>query len=111
VNGISPPDPLIPSIIMFCCRKLYIFGCRLSNDFRAATEVVQERVPHLKSGQVLVRRAFAGVNASDVNFTSGRYFGSPEQSAKLLPFDAGFEAVGVVAAVGADVKGANPTYT
>lgn len=78
---------------------------RLSNDFRAATEVVQERVPHLKSGQVLVRRAFAGVNASDVNFTSGRYFGSPEQSAKLLPFDAGFEAVGVVAAVGADVKG------
>ncbi len=52
-----------------------------------------------------MRRAYAGVNASDVNFTSGRYFGSPEQSAKQLPFYAGFEAVGVVAAVGEGVKG------
>lgn len=67
--------------------------------------MVQEDIPALKPGQVVVRRAFAGVNASDVNFTSGRYFGSPEESAKLLPFDAGFEAVGVVAAVGPGVKG------
>ena len=49
--------------------------------------------------------AHAGVNASDVNYSSGRYFGSPEESAKLLPFDAGFEAVGVVAAVGPNVTG------
>ena len=66
---------------------------------------MDEAIPSPRQGQVLVRRAFAGVNASDVNFTSGRYFGSPERSAKQLPFYAGFEAVGVVAAVGEGVKG------
>ena len=66
---------------------------------------MEEAIPAPQKGQVLVRRAFAGVNASDVNFTSGRYFGTPEQSAKQLPFYAGFEAVGVVAAVGEGVKG------
>ena len=82
---------------------------RLSSDFRAATRVVHEPIPELKPGEVLVRRMFAGVNASDINFTSGRYFGTPEQSAKLLPFDAGFEAVGVVAAVAPGVKGGRRT--
>lgn len=66
---------------------------------------MEEALPLPREGQVLVRRAFAGVNASDVNFTSGRYFGSPEESAKKLPFYAGFEAAGVVAAVGKGVKG------
>ena len=46
----------------------------------------------------------AGVNASDVNFTSGRYFGIKEAT-RRLPFPAGFEAVGAVAAVGPGVSG------
>jgi hypothetical protein len=46
-----------------------------------------------------------GINASDINYTAGRYFGSPEVAAKRLPFDAGFEAVGAVAAAGPDVSG------
>lgn len=46
-----------------------------------------------------------GINASDINFTAGRYFGSPEVAAKRLPFDAGFEAAGAVAAAGPDVSG------
>ena len=78
---------------------------RLSNDFRAATRIVKERCPTPKHGHVLVRRAYAGVNASDVNFTSGKYFGSPEESQKRLPFYAGFESVGVVADIGKGVKG------
>lgn len=67
--------------------------------------MVKEKVPALPHGHVLIRRAYAGVNASDVNFTSGRYFGTPEQSKKLLPFYAGFESVGVVADLGPGVKG------
>lgn len=69
--------------------------------------MAEEPIPQPRSGQVLVRRMYAGVNASDVNFTAGRYFGSPEKSAERLPFDAGFEAVGVVAGVGPGVKGRN----
>ena len=47
--------------------------------------------------------AHAGINASDINYTAGRYFGSAEVAAKRLPFDAGFESVGAVAAVGPEV--------
>lgn len=43
----------------------------------------------LPEGVVLVRRLFTGVNASDVNFTSGRYFGSAKEARSQLPFDAG----------------------
>ncbi|ERM97141.1 hypothetical protein AMTR_s00126p00098640 [Amborella trichopoda] len=41
-----------------------------------------------------------------VNFSSGRYFSGDQKGiASRLPFDAGFEAVGVIAAVGESVKG------
>lgn len=53
-----------------------------------------------------MRRIWAGINASDINFTAGRYFGSVKESEKRLPFNAGFEAVGIVAAVGEGVSGA-----
>ncbi len=102
---------------------------------------------------MLVRRAYAAINASDINYTAGRraprrrpssaqrcgpcaaprhapprpplhdpwllpsraraharrYFGSAAEAEKRLPFDAGFEAVGVVAAVGPGVEGATLT--
>lgn len=38
-----------------------------------------------------------------------RYFGSTAEAERRLPFDAGFEAVGVVAAVGPDVEGEHHT--
>ncbi|KAL3679178.1 hypothetical protein R1sor_022134 [Riccia sorocarpa] len=71
----------------------------LSSDFRAATRVVTVplKLP-VKPGHVLIKHIYAGVNASDVNFSSGRYFG-------VLPFNAGFEAVGVVAGLGEGVEG------
>ena len=81
-------------------------ACRLSNDFREATRVVSQALPsNIPAGHVLLRLAFAGVNASDVNFSSGRYHASIEQAQASLPFDAGFEAVGAVAAVGPQVSG------
>eukprot|EP00850_Spirogloea_muscicola_P014689 SM000107S14055 [mRNA] locus=s107:252682:258978:+ [translate_table: standard] len=78
----------------------------LSTDFRAATCIVRGecKLP-LPKGQVLIRNLYAGVNASDINYSAGRYFGSKEEAEKLLPFDAGFEAVGIIVAVGEGVKG------
>lgn len=57
------------------------------------------------AGHVLIRVAYAGVNASDVNFSAGRYQASIAEAQASLPFDAGFEAVGAVAAVGPQVSG------
>ncbi|KAJ6310544.1 hypothetical protein OIU76_015297 [Salix suchowensis] len=77
----------------------------LSHNFRNATHIVRTplRLP-IGSHQALVKVIYAGVNASDVNFSSGRYFSGKNQDlSSSLPFDAGFEAVGIVAAVGESV--------
>ncbi|KAL2927588.1 Prostaglandin reductase-3 [Bienertia sinuspersici] len=77
----------------------------LSHNFRAATKI--QRTPlglPIKQNHVLIKILYAGVNASDVNFSSGRYFSSNNRDlAGTLPFDAGFEAVGIIAAVGDSV--------
>lgn len=78
----------------------------LSNDFRKATAVVEFPVPSpssLPPDLVLVKNVYAGVNASDVNFTSGRY--QSKGDAVKLPFEAGFEACGVVAGLGPETAG------
>ncbi|XP_044508659.1 prostaglandin reductase-3 [Mangifera indica] len=73
----------------------------LTHDFRNATRKVQAplRLP-IKPNHVLLKIIYAGVNASDVNFSSGRYFSGNKSVSSHLPFDAGFEAVGIIAAVG-----------
>jgi len=60
---------------------------KLSDKFREATAVVEAPLPlHLKEGQVLLKRLHVGVNASDVNFSAGRYYGvKGKSSAFLLP--------------------------
>ncbi|CAK9162662.1 unnamed protein product [Ilex paraguariensis] len=78
----------------------------LSHNFRSATSIVRRplRLP-VKPDHVLLKIIYAGVNASDVNFSSGRYFsGNSKDIGARLPFDAGFEAVGIIAAVGASVN-------
>ncbi|XP_012066889.1 prostaglandin reductase-3 [Jatropha curcas] len=78
----------------------------LDHNFRKATRIVRTPLlspigPH----QVLVKVIYAGVNASDVNFSSGRYFtGKKNDIVSRLPFDAGFEAVGIIAALGESVR-------
>ena len=72
----------------------------LTPDFREAAEVVTENVPEPGPGELLVRNRWAGVNATDVNITAGRYSANP-----TLPMDLGAEAVGVVEAVGPAVEG------
>ncbi|KAH9620847.1 hypothetical protein KSS87_011829 [Heliosperma pusillum] len=74
----------------------------LNHNFRAATRILCAPLTQpINSNHVLVKILYAGVNASDVNFSSGRYFsGKDGDIARNLPFDAGFEAVGIIAAVG-----------
>ncbi|XP_022763360.1 prostaglandin reductase-3-like isoform X3 [Durio zibethinus] len=78
----------------------------LSHHFREATHTV--RIPlklPIQSNHVLMKIIYAGVNASDVNFSAGRYFqGNKKDLSSILPFDAGFEAVGIIAAVGDSVS-------
>jgi NADPH-dependent curcumin reductase CurA len=75
----------------------------LHNDFEKATclETVefQTLVQALKPNQVIVKYAYAGINASDINYTAGRY----DPSLKP-PFDCGFEAIGTVIATGTKTK-------
>lgn len=114
IPGISGPQQAVTNLSSYAqwattrlpaqCRAIQVH--KLSTDFRAATRFVdlplQLAAP---KGHVLMRRIWAGINASDINFTAGRYFGSVKESEKRLPFNAGFEAVGIVAAVGEGVSG------
>ena len=78
-------------------RKLV--ATELTPDFRQSAQIVEEDAPSPGPGEVLVRNRVAGVNASDVNMTAGRY-----QPGVPPPFDLGFEAAGTVEAVGEGVE-------
>jgi len=79
-------------------------GKKLSSNFKEATVVETATIDPstLKSHQLIVRNHVVGINASDVNFTAGRY--KPGLSP---PFDCGFEAISEVVAVGKEVSGFN----
>ena len=72
----------------------------LSSNFRKAVELQTTSLPKLQAGCVLVKNRFVGINASDINFTSGKYF----SDGTAPPFDAGFEALSEVVAVGDGVS-------
>ena len=76
-------------------RKLV--ATNFSTKFREVVKIRSLPIPVPGQGQLLVRNKFLGINASDINFTAGRY----DRRAKL-PLDLGFESVGEVAAVGTD---------
>lgn len=55
---------------------------KLSSDFAAATRIQSARLPaRVRAGHVLVRVAYAGVNASDINYTAG---GPPSLGSELV---------------------------
>ncbi|KAL8584864.1 hypothetical protein ACOMHN_037569 [Nucella lapillus] len=74
-------------------RKIIV--TQLGSNFSEVTKLVEAPVPQPASGEVLVRNKYVGINASDVNFSSGRYNASLKP-----PFDAGFEGLGDIVAVG-----------
>ncbi|CAI8015010.1 Prostaglandin reductase-3 [Geodia barretti] len=57
-------------------------------------------MPRAGSRELLVRTSYAGINASDINWTAGRYLPGLQP-----PFDTGFEGLGKVVEVGKDCKG------
>lgn len=67
----------------------------LSSRFREVVRVETATIPTPGPGQLLVRNKYAGINASDINFTAGRY--SPGVKP---PFDTGFEGLGRVVGLG-----------
>ncbi|XP_053570832.1 prostaglandin reductase 3 [Bombina bombina] len=77
---------------------------KISPNFREAVTLISNApVPVPGDGDLLIRNRFVGVNASDVNFTSGRY-----DTTITPPFDVGFEGTGEVVAMGLS---ASKTYT
>jgi NADPH:quinone reductase-like Zn-dependent oxidoreductase len=87
-------DPVpMSSIKKIVCTKL-------GSKFEESTEIVTVPLKEPERSQVLVKLEAMGINASDINFTSGHYFSSPPQ----MPFDCGFEGIGTVVAVGDDLK-------
>jgi NADPH:quinone reductase-like Zn-dependent oxidoreductase len=75
----------------------------LTNDFDAATRIETHSfsalLARLKPKEVIVQNVYVGINASDINFTAGRY-----DPTLKPPFDCGFEAVGTVVVAGKDTK-------
>ncbi|XP_018411038.1 PREDICTED: zinc-binding alcohol dehydrogenase domain-containing protein 2 [Nanorana parkeri] len=69
---------------------------QLSPDFRKAVTLMPSvAVPVPGDGDLLIRNRYVGINASDINFSSGRYDASVKP-----PFDVGFEGIGEVVALG-----------
>ncbi|KAH7833264.1 hypothetical protein Vadar_004652 [Vaccinium darrowii] len=77
----------------------------LSHNFRSATSIVHTtlRLP-INPDHVLVKIIYAGVNSSEFTVNFGSRSGNKNDLDSRLPFDAGFEAVGIIAAVGDSVK-------
>lgn len=68
---------------------------KLSPDFREAVSLRTAPVPTPGDAELLVRNRFVGINASDINYSAGRY----DRTVKP-PFDAGFEGIGEVVGLG-----------
>ncbi|XP_005100048.1 prostaglandin reductase-3-like [Aplysia californica] len=75
-----------------------VTAIKLGTNFREITEIRKVPVPKPQAGQVLVKTKFVGINASDINLTSGRY-----NLAIKPPFPAGLEGIGPIVAVGEGV--------
>lgn len=77
--------------------KLYkkLIAASISQNFREAVKIHSCPIPRPGSGELLVRNKYAGINASDVNLTAGRYTPGVQP-----PFDTGLEGLGQVVQVG-----------
>ncbi|KAJ3329343.1 Prostaglandin reductase 3 [Blyttiomyces sp. JEL0837] len=73
---------------------------KLSNKFEEAARLetvsTEKLIEGLKPTQVIIRNHYLAINASDTNFTAGRY--DPRVQP---PFDCGFEGLGEIVALGA----------
>lgn len=75
----------------------------LTSNFRKAAQLVKRPLfpaagVDVKPHEILVKNSYVGINASDINWTAGRY-----DATLKPPFDLGFEALGEIVARGKDV--------
>ena len=84
------------NIMMASFKKLQVH--KLSSNFAEATAVVEAPLVSPAPGQVRIKNHFAGVNATDVNISAGRYFTDGK-----VPYDIGFEGCGIIDEVGSGV--------
>ncbi|MCA0455049.1 MAG: zinc-binding dehydrogenase [Chloroflexi bacterium] len=77
-------------------RKL--IATTFSNNFRAASEIVEVELKPPTGHEITIRNHYAGVNATDVNISAGLY-----TPGATPPLDLGAELVGEVVAVGEKV--------
>ena len=77
------------------CKKLVAVS--LSTHFRDCVQVKVTETPRPGPDEVLIRNRYVGINASDINFTAGKYI-----AGITPPFDTGFEAIGEVVSLGAN---------
>lgn len=88
-------SPLLPSSF-----KMWQI-CQLSRDFRVAARLITTPFPTpLPPDCVIIKRLYVGINASDTNYSEGRYHENKKAAEQALPFAAGFESVGIVVAMG-----------
>ena len=66
---------------MSCCLRN-----SMTANFNQAVKVFKRSLIEPGENEVLIKNIYAGVNASDVNISAGRYFTDGK-----LPFDVGFE--------------------
>ena len=73
---------------------------KFTPDFRDAVCIKNRPIMAPHAAQVRIKVVYVGVNSSDINITAGQF--CPEQ---VLPIEVGFEAIGIVDAIGESVKG------
>ena len=81
-------------------RKLV--GVSLSTRFREVVQLQTVPTPRANLQELLVRVKYTGINASDVNWTAGRYIPGIQ-----LLYDIGFKGIGKIVEVGRDCEGFN----
>ncbi|XP_046369142.2 prostaglandin reductase-3-like [Haliotis rufescens] len=72
---------------------------QLSPKFRESTSIIEAPIPQPGPKDVLIQNQYVGINASDINYTAGRY-----DATLKPPFDIGFEGIGEVVAAGDQSK-------
>ena len=83
------------------CRKLVALS--LGTRFREVVQLQTVPTPRASARELLIRTRYVAINASDINWTAGRYIPGIQP-----PFDAGLEGMGQVVEVGKECKGFQP---
>ena len=94
------PRPYSPIILKMAAHRLpslsrKLVAVSLGSRFREVVQVQTAEIPKPGPNELLVRTRYVGINASDINWTAGRYI-----PGVTPPFDTGFEGAGQVAQVG-----------